>query len=316
MRILCSIRHIPVLTRFFSRRIYQIAGSRGSRLIENLALADPQDYTAANGYIKKRMPPEIAHFYLVGTVTLSSLSTGKEKANRQLCVRLMWESAPRALSFIGIVIGHRFLYVPSFQNGVTFSSMVYRGMQGLFRFCPLRTDNVLSFILEQQKGSDDFPGKTVFGPTRPRSRFTNNVQGYIPPGVDGTFHTFRTSFYDTDSRLVPIYDGREASFKMSDYTTSLERYHGEIFNDTAVIVTFTVGWYENKPEKRPTNDNGFVFDTAVSLNIKSVIMVADSPHDYTEMDLPDEPLWGVEPLSTGPVTAPVVVVEDGADEEF
>lgn len=109
------------------RRIYQIAGSRGSRLIENLALADPQDYAPENGYIKKKMPPEIGQFYLVGTVTLSSLSTGREKSNRQLCLRLMWELAPRAFSFVGVVTGHRFLYVPSFSNGVTFSTMVYKG---------------------------------------------------------------------------------------------------------------------------------------------------------------------------------------------
>lgn len=120
------ILYMAFLT-LFSRRLYSIAGSRGSRLIENLALADPQDYKAENGYIKRRMPPEIGQFYLVGLVTLSSLSTGKEKANRQLCLRLMWELAPRAFSFIGIVIGHRFLYVPSFSSGVTFSTMVYRG---------------------------------------------------------------------------------------------------------------------------------------------------------------------------------------------
>lgn len=103
---------------------------------------------------------------------------------------------------------------------------------------------------------------------------------------------------------------------MSDYTTSLERWHGEITNDTAAIVTFTIGWYDNKPEKRPVNDNGFVFDTAVSLNIKSVIMVAEASHDYTETDLPDEPLWGVEPLSTPPVVSPVVAEEYGDDDEF
>lgn len=296
------------------RRIYQIAGSRGSRLIENLALADPQDYMPEALYIKKKIPPEIGHFFLIGTVTLSSLSTGRENANRQLCLRLMWETAPRAFSFISIVSGKRFLYIPSFQNGVTFSTMVYRSTLTvgiLLRF----SEQFWPTAPDQQKASNDSPAKTNFGPSQPRSRFSNSAQGYIPPGVDGEPNISPDFTLNANLFLVPIYDGRESSFKISDYTTSLERYHGEIATDTAVIVIFTVGWYDNRPEKRPANDEGFVFDTAVSLNIKSVIMVADASHDYTETSLPDEPLWGVTPLST-PAVVPVMVVEDGGDDDL
>lgn len=107
--------------------MYQIAASRGSRLIDNAAMADPEDfYPGENMYIKKKLHQDIANFFLLGTVTLSSLSTGTKK-NRQVCIRLMWEAAPRAFSFMGSVIKKNVLFVQSFANGVTFSTMVLKG---------------------------------------------------------------------------------------------------------------------------------------------------------------------------------------------
>lgn len=77
-------------------------------------------------YIKKKLHQDIAQFFLLGTVTRSSLSTGTHK-NRQLCIRLMWEAAPRAFSFMGSVVQKSVLFVQSFSNGVTFSTMVSKG---------------------------------------------------------------------------------------------------------------------------------------------------------------------------------------------
>lgn len=111
----------------FFRRVYQLSGSPGSPMLTNLALAFPEDFYLSGQYIARKMPGDIAEFYLVGTVTLSALSTGKPKTNRQICCRLMWETAPRAFSFIGIVMDRGPFYVPSFQSGVSFSTMAYRG---------------------------------------------------------------------------------------------------------------------------------------------------------------------------------------------
>lgn len=80
------------------------------------------------------------------------------------------------------------------------------------------------------------------------------------------------------------------------------------------MVIFTVSWYQLRQEKRPVNDRGLVFDTALSLNIKSVIYLADSAHEYSKTDLPEEPLWGVDAVEM--VEPAPVVIEDGGDNDL
>lgn len=138
----------------------------------------------------------------------------------------------------------------------------------------------------------------------------------MPPGVDGAFLYEAESFSRTElmSIIVPIYDAREKVFKVSDYTTTLPRWHGEISDHAAVMVIFTASWYQLRQEKRPANDRDLVFDTALSLNVKAVIYIADSAHEYSNTDLPEEPLWGVNPVEL--VESTPVVIEDGGDEDL
>lgn len=90
----------------------------------------------------------------------------------------------------------------------------------------------------------------------------------------------------------------------------LPRYLGEIFEDSAVVIVFTVGSYELPPEKKPDSAN-IDFHRAVSFNIKAVVVLASGEKSYTGTDLPDEPLWGVIPKE---IEEEEVVEEDG--DEF
>lgn len=109
------------------RRIYALSATSGTNALRNIALATPSDFVYSNGYIRYKSPNRVAEFFLIGSVTLSQVSGGRQDSNRQLCARLMWETFPRASAFIGAVVGADALYVPSFRNGTNFSTLAYKG---------------------------------------------------------------------------------------------------------------------------------------------------------------------------------------------
>lgn len=96
-------------------------------MIHNFGLSDPSEFILARGYVRRKNPPGVGLFFLPGTTTLSALLGGNTQSNRQICVRPMWELFRRGMAFVGNVLGLPALYVPTFKDGVSFSSMVYRG---------------------------------------------------------------------------------------------------------------------------------------------------------------------------------------------
>lgn len=95
--------------------------------LHNFGLVEPSDYVHTRGYIRRKNPPGVGHFFVIGTTTRSALLGGDLYSNRQLCARPMWELFRRGTAFAGKVLNESALYVPSYADGVTFSSMVYKG---------------------------------------------------------------------------------------------------------------------------------------------------------------------------------------------
>lgn len=109
------------------RRVYSIACLRGSTTLQNFGLLYTTDYVLTRNYIRRRNPPGVGRFFIIGTTTVSQLVTGEEKKNRQLCIRPMWELFRRGVAFAGKVLGEKALFIPTFTDGVSFSSRFYRG---------------------------------------------------------------------------------------------------------------------------------------------------------------------------------------------
>lgn len=109
-------------------------------MLQNLALANPSDYINAkkdnkatlaghqrkDPYIRRITPPGVAQFFTVGTVMLSSLLGGATDRNRQICIRPMWELS-RGIAFMGAVFNTNALYLPTFRDGISLSSMFKKG---------------------------------------------------------------------------------------------------------------------------------------------------------------------------------------------
>lgn len=89
------------------------------------------DRKKTDPYIRRKSPPGVAHFYTVGTVVLSSLLGGAKDRNRQICIIPMWELT-RGLAFVGAVLGTEAFYVPTFRDGVSFSSMFVKKCERTF----------------------------------------------------------------------------------------------------------------------------------------------------------------------------------------
>lgn len=102
-----------------------MATLKGNVRVHNLGLAKTQDYYffEKEKYIRRKAPPGVAEFFLLGTVTLSKLLGGESDKNRQLCLRPMWELFGRSQAFIGAMLKKRGYYVSTFQGGVSFSSL-------------------------------------------------------------------------------------------------------------------------------------------------------------------------------------------------
>lgn len=68
---------------------------------------------------------------------------------------------------------------------------------------------------------------------------------------------------------VPVFDGTNG-FDLSN-VSKLERYHGEILQDAAVLVTFTVGRYGTSAGVKY---NGKDVVTSISFNLQTLVLVA------------------------------------------
>lgn len=70
--------------------------------------------------------------------------------------------------------------------------------------------------------------------------------------------------------LVPLYDGR-SSFKLAEYT-ELPQLHSEVAEDSAVLVTFSLGSYRTNSDSDLARHK---IDTCLSLNVQSVVLLAE-----------------------------------------
>lgn len=263
-----------------------MATLKGNVRLHNLGLAKPQDYYffEKEKYIRRKAPPGVAEFFIIGTVTLSKLLGGEVDKNRQLCLRPMWELFGRSQAFIGAMLKKKGYYVSTFQSGVSFSSL----------FPQKRKFEILSLL-------PFFPDGGFFqlaredGRTYPsRSRYSNTVLPFTPSGVDGECMSVdcRCFYLPYRRRVVPIYDGTINPFTLSTYH-KLERYRQELQQNSVVMVTFTVGAYTLPSEKVPA-DAMPGLDTRVSFNIKDVVLIAPSSVDFHEKVPSGEEPWGVE----------------------
>lgn len=110
------------------RRIFSLANIRGTQTLQNFGMLYPEDYVVTRGYIRRRNPPGVGNFFVIGTTCLSALVGGELRKNRQLCIRPMWEIFRRGIATAGKVLKESALYLPSYDDGVSFSSMVYKGI--------------------------------------------------------------------------------------------------------------------------------------------------------------------------------------------
>ncbi|EDR08594.1 uncharacterized protein LACBIDRAFT_296918 [Laccaria bicolor S238N-H82] len=91
-------------------------------LIENLALIEPNDFEMKNKYFCRRDDPTNtpARFFLVGTVTNSSLLSGD--ISRNISVSFSNRTFPRAIAAIGEILHEKVLFLPTFQQGVSITT--------------------------------------------------------------------------------------------------------------------------------------------------------------------------------------------------
>lgn len=145
------------------------------------------------GYIRRKNPPGVGHFFVIGTTTRSSLLGGELKKNRQLCVRPMWETFRRGIAFAGKVLNESAVYIPSFQDGVSFSSMVYKGIARLPIICVCIIINVANMTEEKAREGQSSNAEQF------RSRYSNSYSPCVPPGVDSKYMALPCAFYKTVS---------------------------------------------------------------------------------------------------------------------
>lgn len=160
------------------RRIYSLANIRGTNTLQNFGMMYPEDYVITRGYIRRRNPPGVGNFFVIGTTCLSALVGGETKKNRQLCIRPMWETFRRGIASTGTIIKESALYLPSYEDGVSFSSMVYKGMHNSM----LNLFHDFTWFTEP---SEDQAGKGRGGNAEQfRSRYSNVYSPCVPPGID------------------------------------------------------------------------------------------------------------------------------------
>lgn len=95
----------------------------------------------------------------------------------------------------------------------------------------------------------------------------------------------------TDCIIVPTFDGTKG-FDLGNIA-KLERYNGEILNDAAVLVSFTVGRYASTSKAKYRGRDVL---TSISFNIQFVILVSAPSYGVgVDIDRPSEEPIGVLP---------------------
>lgn len=168
--------------------MYGLAVQRGSLVLHNFGLCDPSQFEFSRGYIRRKKPPGVGHFYIIGISTLSALLGGDQRKNRQISVRPMSDTFHRGIAFGGKILNMKAVYVPSFKDGISFSSMVYRGAKQVVSSSLLY--GTLTFEADPAERNSDGQGDSKHPPpptvTYPRykSKYSNTLTAITPPGVD------------------------------------------------------------------------------------------------------------------------------------
>lgn len=71
-------------------------------------------------------------------------------------------------------------------------------------------------------------------------------------------------------------------------------YDGEVPEDSIVLIVFTAGTFPLPEHRRPSSAVVSIAES-LSLNVKSVVVLADAEQEYSGAALPDEAAWGVIP---------------------
>ena len=106
-----------------TKQLWLIEDTPGTHgIIENLALIDPNDFEMKNKYLHRRQQPANTptHFFLVGTVTNSSLQSGDISWN--ISVSFSNRTFPRAIAAVGDVLSEKVLFLPTFQQGISITT--------------------------------------------------------------------------------------------------------------------------------------------------------------------------------------------------
>lgn len=86
---------------------------------------------------------------------------------------------------------------------------------------------------------------------------------------------------------------------MANFKSKLKRIDRELQDDSVVVVTFTLGSYPLRPDRIP-DEGPADMKTALSFNIKDVILLSDAVYGDSRMPHYLAETWGIRPYQMHP----------------
>lgn len=86
---------------------------------------------------------------------------------------------------------------------------------------------------------------------------------------------------------------------MTNFKSKLKRIDHELQDESVVVVTFTLGSYPLRPDRVP-DEGPAGLKTALSFNIKDVILLSDAVYGDSRMPLYLAETWGIRPYRMHP----------------